>query len=155
APEASGVVVRLLGIFAVTAGERAAGPWPRPTARRLCQLVLISPGRRVSRGLACEELFATPAPPAPPRALSQALSLARSALAPLGEPGASLLAADLTHIWAAPGAQVDAEEQAVALRQALALRGGAGRDEALVAALADDEMLLADEPYAEWAAAAR
>src|SRR5215471_8203482 len=51
------VRVRLLGQFSVVSGGRAAGPWPRPSARRLCQLVLVSPGRRVSRDLACEELF--------------------------------------------------------------------------------------------------
>ena len=35
------VRVRLLGPFSVVSGGRAVGPWPRPSARRLCQLVLL------------------------------------------------------------------------------------------------------------------
>src|SRR5580704_16184715 len=103
------VRVRLLGPFSVVSGGRAAGPWPRPSARRLCQLVLVSPGRRVSRDLACDELFPDLDPRAAARSVSKALSMARAALAGLDEPGepgepgeraASLLEADLTNIWA-------------------------------------------------------
>ena len=149
------VVVRMLGPFTVSACGRAVGAWPRPTARRLCQLVLISPGRRISRDLACEELFPGTDPRAAARALSKALSMARATLSELGEPGASLLGADLTHIWAAPDAIVDADEQAVALQQALATEPGPGRAGALVAALKDEGELLAEEPYADWAMLAR
>src|SRR5438034_10721386 len=92
----AGIAVQLLGPFTVTSGEQAAGPWPRPTARRLCELVFVSPGRRVSRDLACEELFPGMEPRAAARALSKALSMARAALAELGEPGAALLGADLS-----------------------------------------------------------
>jgi hypothetical protein len=46
-------------------------------------------GRRVSRDLACEELFPGLDPHAAARALSKALSMARAALAPLGEAGTS------------------------------------------------------------------
>src|SRR5215469_13406618 len=70
------VRVRLLGPTEVTAGERSAGPWERPAARRLVELVLVSPGRRISRDLACEELFARLEPRAAARALSKALSMA-------------------------------------------------------------------------------
>ncbi|HEX3956736.1 MAG TPA: AAA family ATPase [Trebonia sp.] len=149
-----GIVVRMLGPFAVTCGGREAGPWPRPTARRLCQLVLVSPGRRVGRDVACDALFPSLPPRAAARALSKALSMARAALAPLGEPGTSLLSASLTHIWAA-GVTVDADEQRAALRAALAMAPGADRDDALVAALADEADLLDDEPYADWAIRAR
>src|SRR5580765_8045892 len=151
------VRVRLLGPFSVTSGGRAAGPWPRPSARRLCQLVLVSPGRRVSRDLACEELFPDLDPRAAARSVSKALSMARAALAGLDEPGepgeraASLLEADLTHIWASPAVAVDATEHEQALRAALAIGPGHERDNLLVAALADDGELLADEPYADWA----
>src|SRR5258705_6418901 len=148
------VRVRLLGPFSVVSGGRAAGPWPRPSARRLCQLVLVSPGRRVSRDLACDELFPDLDPRAAARSVSKALSMARAALAGLAEPGeraASLLEADLTHIWASPAVEVDATEHAQALRAALALGPGHERDDLLVAALADDGELLADEPYADWA----
>jgi hypothetical protein len=51
------VWVRLLGTFSLTLGNRAAGPWARPSARRLCELVLVSPGRRIGREAACEALF--------------------------------------------------------------------------------------------------
>ena len=145
------VQVRLLGPFSVVSGGRAAGPWPRPSARRLCQLVLVSPGRRVSRDLACEELFPGLDPRAAARSVSKALSMARAALAGLGEPAASLLEADLSHIWASPGAEVDAVEHEQALRAALAMEPGHERDGLLAATLAEDGELLADEPYADWA----
>src|SRR6266699_2410906 len=145
------VRVRLLGPFSVVSGGRAAGPWPRPSARRLCQLVLVSPARRVSRDLACEELFPDLDPRAAARSVSKALSMARAALAGLGEPAASLLEADLTHIWANPAVEVDAAEHEHALRAALALGPGHERDGLLATALAEDGELLADEPYADWA----
>ena len=145
------VRVRLLGPFSVTSGGREAGPWPRPTARRLCQLVLVSPGRRISRDLACEELFPGLDPRAATRSVSKALSMARAALAPLGPAAGALLAADLTHIWASPDAEVDAEETERDLRAALALEPGRDRDARLTAALAGQGELLAGEPYADWA----
>ena len=144
--------IRLLGEFAVDRGRPGGGTaWPRPTARRLCQLVLVSPGRRITRDLACETLFPGTEPRAAARALSKALSMARAALAELGEPAASVLQADLTHIWATPDAQVDADEQQAALARALVMRSGRERESALVDALADEGVLLADEPYADWA----
>ncbi len=145
------VHVRLLGPFSVVSGGRAAGPWPRPSARRLCQLVLLSPGRRVSRDLACEELFPGLDPRAAARSVSKALSMARGTLAELGRPADSLLAADLSHIWASPAAEIDAEEHEQALRAALSMDPGHERDVRLGAALAEEGELLADEPYADWA----
>jgi DNA-binding SARP family transcriptional activator/tetratricopeptide (TPR) repeat protein len=153
--EKAQVRVRLLGPFAVTSDGREAGPWPRPTARRLCQLVLVSPGRRISRDLACDELFPGQDPRSAARSVSKALSMARAALAALGPAADGLLAADLTHIWATPDAEVDAEETERALRAALAMEPGQGRDTRLVAALSGQGELLADEPYADWALAPR
>ncbi len=146
---------RLLGEFAITAGDRTAGPWPRPSARRLCALLLVSTGRRVTRDLACDELFPRLEPRTAARSLSKALSMARAALAELGEPGTALLGADLTHLWLSPAIVVDAETQADALRAGLALPPGQERDDALVGALAADGELLPDEPYADWADRAR
>ena len=154
-PPGQPVRVRLLGEFAIMAGDRAAGPWPRPSARRLCALLLVSPGRRVTRDLACEELFPRLEPRAAARSLSKALSMARAALAELGEPGAALLGADLTHLWLSPEIAVDADAQADALDAGLAMAPGQERDDALAAALAADGELLPDEPYAEWADRAR
>jgi class 3 adenylate cyclase/tetratricopeptide (TPR) repeat protein len=155
APAGQTVRVRLLGQFAITAGDRAVGPWPRPSARRLCALLLVSPGCRVSRDLACEELFPRLAPRAAARSLSKALSMARAALAELGEPGGALLGADLTHLWLAPGIAVDADDLTAALHAGLAMPPGQARDDGLSAALADDGELLPGEPYADWADRAR
>ena len=155
APASQTVRVRLLGEFAIAAGERSAGPWPRPSARRLCALLLVSPGHRVSRDLACEELFPRLEPRAAARSLSKALSMARAALGELGEPAAALLGADLMHLWLAPGIAVDADVQTAGLRAALAMAPGQERDQAIGAALADDGELLPGEPYADWADRAR
>jgi adenylate cyclase len=149
------VQVTLLGQFSIAACGRVVSEWPRPSARRLCELVLVSPGHRVSRDLACEELFPRLEPRAAARALSKALSMARSALAELGQDGAALLSADLLHIWASPEVVVDAESRAAALRAGLAMPPGQLRDDTLSGALAEDGELLADEPYAEWAIRAR
>ena len=77
--------------------------------------------------------------------------MARATLAELGRPADSLLAADLSHIWASPAAEVDAEEHERALRAALSMDPGHERDARLGAALAEEGELLADEPYADWA----
>ena len=155
APAGQTVRVTLLGPLAVTAGNRVAGSWTRPSARRLCELLLVTPGRRMTRDLACAELFPRLAPRAAARSLSKALSMARAALADLGEPGAALLGADLTHVWLSPGLEVDADLQATALRAGLGLGPGLERDDVLSAALARGGQLLSDEPYAEWADRAR
>jgi adenylate cyclase len=149
------VRVRLLGQFAIASGDQVAGPWPRPTAKRLCELVLVSPGRRVSRDLACEELFPRLDPRTAARSLSKALSMARGALAALGEPGASLVAADLGSIWVPTALEVDADAHEEALRAGLATGPGQERDDRLSSALAQDAELLEDEPYADWAARPR
>ena len=145
------VQVTLLGQFSIAARGRVVSEWPRPSARRLCELVLVSPGRRISRGLACDVLFPQLEPRAAARALSKALSMARSALAELGADGAALLSADLLHIWASPDVAVDAEIRSAALRAGLAMSPGQLRDDTLSGSLAEDGDLLADEPYAEWA----
>jgi class 3 adenylate cyclase len=156
-PRGRVVRVQLLGPFTVCLGARNAGPWPRPTARRLCELVFVSPGRRLSRDQACEALFPGHAPAEAARALVKALSMARAVLGGLGEAAGCLLGADRTNIWVVPGAplEVDAERHEKALRAALAMTPGRERDDRFVAALAEDGTLLADEPYADWAIAPR
>ena len=76
--------VRLLGRFVLTGGGPSIRSWPRPSARRLCQLVLVSPGRRVSRGSACEALFPSLSPEAAARSLYKVQSMARLALQTAG-----------------------------------------------------------------------
>ena len=145
--------VTLLGPFAIKLGERSAGPWYRPPAKRLCELVMVSPGLRVGREVARELLFVDLAPSASANALSRALSLARGALCTLGKEVPERLRADRAHIWfsADPPLDVDLVAHEGALRSALAMEAGGARDVALSGALAEDGVLLEDESYADWA----
>ena len=114
---------------------------------------MVSPGLRVGREVARELLFADLAPAASANALSRALSLAREALSALGEEVAGRLRADRAHIWFSADAPLDIDLVAheEALRSALAMEPGGPRDAALSMALAEDGVLLEDEPYADWA----
>ena len=143
----------LLGPFSVTLGDKSAGPWRRPSAKRLCELVLVSPGRRITRQAACEALFPNLAAEAAARRLSQALSMARSSLSTLGSPGTSLLQVDREHVSVNPDAHlvVDSEVHEERLRSALKAQPGIERDNLLVLALAEVGTLLENEPFAEWA----
>jgi DNA-binding SARP family transcriptional activator len=145
--------VRLLGPFSVSLGQVEAGPWARPSAKRLAELVLVSPGLRTGREAACEALFPNPGAASAANALRRALSMAKAALSPLGEGAAGLLSADRGRIFAnaALPVEVDSELQAGELRKALATAPGPGRDELLCLALAAEGTLLEDEPYADWA----
>ncbi len=136
---------KLLGPFSVTLGERTAGPWARPSARRLCELVLVSPGRRTGRGEACEALFPGLGPAAAANALSRALSMARTALSALGEGALGLLSADRGRIWAGVDLEVDFEAHEQELRLGLSTPPGGRRDERLVLALGEEVLLLEDE----------
>ena len=75
------VRVTLLGPFRIKLDERSAGPWYRPAAKRLCELVMLAPSHRLGRGEARDLLFPKLAPARSANALSRALSLAREALA--------------------------------------------------------------------------
>jgi class 3 adenylate cyclase len=149
--------VRLLGRFVVTGGGRSVGSWPRPSARRLCQLVLVSPGRKVSREVVCEALFPSLSLEAAARSLYKAQSMARLALKELGPEAAGLLRADPSQIWAdqAVPLVVDLDVHEQALRAALHVLPGQARDAALVEVLSTGGVPLEDEPEAEWAAPVR
>ncbi len=140
----------LLGPFSVSRGELRAGPWQRPSARRLLQLVLVSPGQRVGREVASEALFPHLGGPAAAVALTKALSMARAALSPLGDDAPGLLRADRARVWASD-VVIDVVAHTQALRQALDNAPGAERDELLWSALKDGAALLEEEPYADWA----
>jgi DNA-binding SARP family transcriptional activator len=145
--------VTLLGPFDIKLSDRSVGRWYRPPAKRLCELVLASPGLRVGREVAWDLLFAELEPAASATAISRALSLAREALSALGEDVAGRLRSDRAHIWFSADALVDIDlvDQEKALRSALAMEPGGPRDAALSIALAEDGVLLEDEPYADWA----
>ncbi|HTW10910.1 MAG TPA: AAA family ATPase, partial [Acidimicrobiales bacterium] len=157
-PEGLAVItVRLLGRFVVTGGERSIRTWPRPTARRLCQLVLVSPGRRISRESVCEALFPSLSPEAAARSLYKAQSMARMVLKELGPQAAALLCADPNQIWADPSVAlvVDLDAHEDTLRAALQRPPGPERDASLVEGLSTRGVPLEDEPEAEWAAPVR
>jgi class 3 adenylate cyclase len=147
----------VFGPLSISLGDSRAGPWGRPSARRLCELLLVSPGRRISREAACEALFPTLGRLAGTRMLSKALSMARRALCPIGAPGRDLLQANRTHIWLNPGTplRVDLDLQEGRMRSALRAEPGMDRDNQFVLALKDEGTLLEDEPFSEWAVRSR
>ncbi len=147
------VTVTLLGRFTIGLDRNSAGPWPRPPARRVCEMLMLSPDRRLLKEVTAEILFSNRAPKASACALSKALSMARQALLPLGAVGAQLLRTDRDQIYtpAEIPVEIDLVTHEAALRCALATEPGRARDAALSAALLDDGVLLADEPYGDWA----
>ena len=155
--DAAPIRANLLGPFSVALEGRVAGPWARPVARRLCGLLLVSPGRRISRVAACDALFPQLPPTEAARGLSKAIAMAHAALAPLGAAGRALLQADRAYVWASWDypLEVDWEAEQEALRSALDVPPGVGRDDLLAEALANEAVLLEDEPAAEWAARPR
>ncbi len=144
--------VTLLDRFAVASGGRVVSDWPRPPARRLCELVLVSPGYRVSKELAYEKLFPNLTPPRARKALCRALSLARGSLSRLGAQACGLLRADRTYIWADSRLfqETDFVVNVRALERALEAEPGSERDDLLALALKPTGTLLADEPFAPW-----
>ncbi len=143
----------LLGPFSITLGETSAGPWARPSAKRLCELLLVSGGRRVGREVACEALFPNLGPEQAANALSKALSMVKGALAALGDPAHDLVRADRGHIWIDPECDLEVDLDIVdeLLRLGLDMEQGALRDDTLARALAFPGTLLEDEPYEDWA----
>ena len=152
-PDDGPLQAKLLGQFNISRGHRTAGPWPRPTAKRLCQFLLLSPEGRINREAAYAAIFPRLGRPAASHGLSAALSNSRAALAALGHNASTLLQADRNHIWVDPGCQIeiDLELHWERLRRSLSASPGLGRDDLILQALADDGTLLEDEPYADWA----
>ena len=146
------VRAQLLGPFAIYLGDKAAGPWPRLSSKRILALVFLSPKRRISRELACEALFGDLAPRSASSALYNALSSARGVLAALGQPAAAVLGTDRADIYISPtvAIQVDLDLHEQAIAAAMQMGPGAERDEALATALSEQGVLLEDELYADW-----
>jgi predicted ATPase/DNA-binding SARP family transcriptional activator len=146
------VQVQLLGSFVMSLGEKTAGPWPRTSAKRLVALVLLSPRRRISKEVASDTLFRDLAPRAATNALYNALSAARAVLAGLGGTAAGILCTDRTHIYIPDDApvEIDLELHESALRAALGMAPGDGRDATLVDVLREERVLLEDEAYSDW-----
>ena len=147
------VRVQLLGELGISLSAKAAGPWPRTSAKRLLALVFLSPGRRISKEVASDALFRDLSPAAATNAMHNALSAARGVLSDLGGPAAGVLQTDRTHIYIAPDTPVEVglETHEGALRAALRLKPGDDRDAALVDVLVQGRTLLEDEAYSDWA----
>lgn len=150
---AGGLQVRLLGRFEITSPEgRAVDQWPRPTARRLVQLLLLEPGHSINRDRAAELLF--PDVPADKafRQLSKALSQARSAFAAASPGLDGVLDADSRSIRWSPraAADIDVDAHVASLRRGLADADPASRATVLTEGLRIAEALLPDDCYDPW-----
>ena|GEM_PF-5902230 len=143
---------QLLGRMRVTVdGRPAIVEWPRPTARRLVALLLLAPDHICSRSLLLEQLFSHLDPPRAARALSKALSLARTVLDE-GRSEPSLLAADRDKVWIPDPVtvEVDVLDHLAVLSDAEKLAGTA-REERLRAALRESRPVLVEDTYEAWA----
>ena len=152
------IEIHLLGDFAIRHRDgRSAGPWPRPTGRRLVQLLCVSPGRRRRRDEVAEALFPGLAPFRSANAVAKAISMVRSAVGRIGVDPASFLTTDRSMIRIGGGDEVviDLEEHLATLAWALSAPPGDDRDTGLVDVLRDDRQPLEEEAYADWAIAAR
>jgi DNA-binding SARP family transcriptional activator len=146
-----GLRVQLLGAFRVELPDgNVATVWSRPSGRRLFQVILLREGRRVGREELAEFLFPDLAPARAANAVSKALSIARSALAPF-----DVLGADRDVIWIDGPIDIDLERTCAFLRHGLSLPPGDDRDAELTAGLACEGRLLDQELYADWAIAPR
>jgi DNA-binding SARP family transcriptional activator/tetratricopeptide (TPR) repeat protein len=151
-PGSASLQAALLGQFSIRLEKKVAGPWRRPPSKHLCELVLLSPLRRVGRETVIEALFPRLDPTGARAALSQALSYARTALSALGDAGTALLQSDRALIWVNPeiDLMVDLDVVHGKMRDALTAEPGWERDNRLLEALADQSVLLEDEPFADW-----
>ena len=154
-PPASGSVrIGLLGPFRVELPHgRVVERWTRPPARRLVAVLALTPGRRLSRDALAEQLFpglaATPAS----RALAKALSMARATLE--RPSGRAVFSVDRVTIGlVGDDLVVDLDELEAALRAGLEHPAEA-QIRLLVPLVADRRVLLEDDPYEDWAIAAR
>ncbi len=147
------VQVTVLGAFSIRVAQKSAGPWPRPSAKRVCELLMLRPDHRLPREVAREVLFANLPPKASANALRRAVSMARQALSRLGESGTRLLRADRAQLCipAEIPLEIDLVTHETALRAGLGMEPGHERDATLSAALLQRAVLLDDEPYSDWA----
>jgi len=138
---------RLLGPFRVEVGERVIERWERPSARRLVQYLLLSSAHTASREQLKEALCTGLDGGRAANALAKALSMARSAL------GEGVVASSRSFARLAIPVETDLDVAIAALERATS--EGPARRAALEDALAIEGELLPEEPWADWAEAAR
>jgi DNA-binding SARP family transcriptional activator/tetratricopeptide (TPR) repeat protein len=151
----------LLGRMRVTVDDRpTVAAWPRPAARRLVALLLLAEDHVLGREMIAAHLFEHLEPDRAPRAVSKALSQARSALddgaASVGGDAVarSVLAADRAAIWIAEHVvvELDVDEHLSALRSATGSSEPSVRMARLRAALdAATSPVLLNDRYEPWA----
>jgi hypothetical protein len=89
--------VQLLGSFAMSLRPQTAGPRPRLSAKRLVELVFLSPKRRIFKRGCLRHTFRRPGPPSVYERHVNALSAARAVLAGrLTDGAAGVLCTDRT-----------------------------------------------------------
>ncbi|HUY60280.1 MAG TPA: AAA family ATPase, partial [Candidatus Dormibacteraeota bacterium] len=150
-----GLRARLLGRFSVQIDAGTpAGPWQRPAARRLVQILLLRPGHRISRESLSELLFPGLPPQAAARSVSKALAMARTAFGPDRD---HVLGANTTTVWIDPSLAVetDLEQQIARLCLATERPPSPERDRELAQLLGIDGEVVEEDPYADWAIPAR
>src|ERR1700682_2065335 len=138
---------RLLGPFRVEVGERVISRWERPSARRLVQYLLLANAHTTSRDQLMEALCPDLDRGRAANAVARALSMARSAL------GEGVLESSRSFVRLAVPVEADLDIAMAALERATL--AGPSRRASLEDALALEGELLPDEPWAEWAEAAR
>jgi DNA-binding SARP family transcriptional activator/tetratricopeptide (TPR) repeat protein len=146
---------RLLGRFSVQVeGGRPAGPWERPAARRLVQILLLRPAHACRREVLADLLYPNLDPAGAARAVSKALAMARSAFGPDRD---SVLGADASGIWLhdALTVETDLDRLHRSLRAAMAAEPGPEQDRELERLLSVEGEVVAEDPYADWAITAR
>jgi DNA-binding SARP family transcriptional activator/tetratricopeptide (TPR) repeat protein len=149
---------QLLGGFTVVLPDGStAGPWERPVARRLVQLLLLAPGHQLGREQLAEMLFPNLAPDRAANSVSKALTMARAALHESKDGTGPVLDADRASIRIRQGLHltVDVERLRKNVAEALSVPDVPGRLAALEPLREASYELLPDEPYAEWTAATR
>ena len=143
------ISARLLGSFAVSLDGQEVQGWPRPPARRLVELLLITPGHRVTRIDAAGVVL----PDAPPeqcqRAVSKAVSQARHVL------GTRAIVAEGHHLLLRGEVHTDLEDLRTGLCSALGIKAAPARRSLLAKELARALPLLPGEPDYDWVAFSR
>jgi DNA-binding SARP family transcriptional activator len=143
----SALRARLLGPFRAEVGERVINRWERPSARRLVQYLLLANAHSASREQLMESLWPGLDRARAANSLAKALSMARSAL------GEGVVESSRSFVRLAIHVEVDLEIAMAALERATV--AGPARRAALEDALALEGELLPEEPWADWAEAAR
>jgi DNA-binding SARP family transcriptional activator len=138
---------RLLGPFRVEVGTRLVSRWERPSARRLVQYLLLANARSASREQLMEALCSGLEPDRARNAMAKSISMARAAL------GENVIEASRSFVRLAIPVETDLDIAIAALERATV--EGPGRRAALEDALAVRGELLPEEPWADWAEAAR